>query len=266
MPIFSIMGGVRLTESEQVIQGAMLLVRFFGAASLLLWFAGTVVIACHHDRGTSTWRLIDLSSARPTRVSKAFWSLAALSLLVWLPVLPQTQPEQIHARAMASELRGGDISQAIASLSRLRRTDFPPHWDPPPHVGYGEHNPPFFDLLELLAAPGIDAEIRALFLQKVTDDSPDHWPLRGAYVPSLDALSDAELRRLVELLKSLPEGPQVAASYRGEVSYVLRDDVSPSGGSPGPELSQERRALLETLRDIAPPEPEDDANAAIHGE
>src|SRR5690606_14448526 len=44
LPVFNIMGGIPLTESEQVIRDIACNVQFFGGVSWLIWFIGSLVV------------------------------------------------------------------------------------------------------------------------------------------------------------------------------------------------------------------------------
>jgi hypothetical protein len=70
--------------------------------------------------------------------------LAALSLLVWVPILPLTQPEQQNRRAFERAARRGDYTAAAAALDRPQE-EFPPGWGPPIQLRY--QVPAFHDLV-----------------------------------------------------------------------------------------------------------------------
>jgi hypothetical protein len=56
--------------------------------------------------------------------------LAALSLLVWIPILPLTQPEQQKRMAFERAIRKEDYKTAAEALN-WPREEFPPGWVPP---------------------------------------------------------------------------------------------------------------------------------------
>lgn len=75
------------------------------------------------------------------KVSKGLWNLALTSILIWFAFLPWTQAEQAN-RYLAEKLIRNQQFEKVAELSRDKPLyQFPPHWDPPPRVGYGEYLP-----------------------------------------------------------------------------------------------------------------------------
>src|SRR5262249_41374263 len=68
-----------------------------------------------HTMDTPTWGML---------------GLAALSLLVWVPILPLTQPEQQKRMAFERAIRKEDYKEAAETLNRPRK-EFPPGWVPP---------------------------------------------------------------------------------------------------------------------------------------
>ncbi|MBY0231407.1 MAG: hypothetical protein K2W96_19150 [Gemmataceae bacterium] len=56
--------------------------------------------------------------------------IAALSLLIWLPILPFTQPEQQKRRAFERAFVTGRYDEAAALLRGHPLEEFPPYWLP----------------------------------------------------------------------------------------------------------------------------------------
>lgn len=146
LPVFTLMGGVRLTESEIVIRETATMVTLLGLLSGPAWLVGTAVAnRWLRKSGLATGAGVPESDGR---ISKPLIAVAALSILVWVPILPQTQPPQQRRRAVEEDLEAGRYAQAVERVQRHDRDAFPPHWDPPPRPGYGEHEP---DPVEVLA-------------------------------------------------------------------------------------------------------------------
>jgi hypothetical protein len=64
--------------------------------------------------------------------------LVASSLLVWVFILPLTQPEQQRRRAFEDAMKARDYDTAAELLARYGREGFPPHWMPSPEEGVSE--------------------------------------------------------------------------------------------------------------------------------
>lgn len=137
-PVFLIMGGIRLTESEDLILGMKLSLTAAGILTSPIWGIGYLVVCA--VRGPWKWQLQE-EGYRNLRVSRAAWLIGLASVLVWAPFLPWTQSEQ-KLRWTAERLL---LSGSIEELCKLTRENperhFPPHWDPPPRLSYGESLP-----------------------------------------------------------------------------------------------------------------------------
>jgi len=143
-------------------------------------------------------------------------------------------------------------AETIALLSQYKRDDFPRHWNPPPHFGYGDHQPPLLDMLMILAAPDLDPEIRQVFADKLFKKKAPMRGFHNAYNYRLEDATDEELARLLVLLKSIPEGSKISAAFRHEYKYLFSEGDPQHDGRPRPELSPQRIELLESLRNLAP--------------
>ncbi len=101
--------------------------------------------------------------------------LAASAALAVCALLPITQQEQ-HLRWRAEKmLHAGDIAAALEFMSRHEQTQFPPHWDPPPRLGYSRET------------PDIDTVVTALHAVKASD-----W-VREAFASKLESHLQASL-------------------------------------------------------------------------
>lgn len=133
VPIFAIMGGVRLSESERMLMG-ITLVALFGSQYSWPFFAfcTLIVIFAFEPRE----RVPSFTAMPDQPVARSAWLLAATSLLIWVLILPWTQPEQQHRGHVERLMKEERVTEALAYLSQQERRDFPPHWDPPPRLGY----------------------------------------------------------------------------------------------------------------------------------
>jgi hypothetical protein len=208
-PIIIVMGGIRLTESEKVVQGATFLVAILGILSAPGWVIGSVVALC---KERPVWR-IPAGAVQPVSASRGMWVLAALSLLIWLPILPWTQAEQRLRCRAEEDMKAGRIADALDLMSAHAQADFPPQWDPPPREGYGETTPDILDVVSLVLARQSAPWVRAVYVDKLRYRNWREDPL-------LQYSSD-RLPMFVRILKQLPEGPDIAAEHRSAIEARL---------------------------------------------
>lgn len=231
MPIFNVMGGIRLTESEALIQSVQMRFGFLALGTWPIWLIGTLL---HSWRpGAKSQSAGDanvpnstpVSDAEPEQIADAapppIWNrqstqtvspsvrvLAASSILIWAGVLPFTQPEQRLRGRVERSINRGDVSAALALMSAHEETDFPPHWDPPPRIAYRDGGPPMLDLMEQVVADEPAAWVREAYVEKFTrhlrrDRHDFFWfVLRD---------EESERRRYVDLLLAMPEGAEIIA-------------------------------------------------------
>jgi hypothetical protein len=146
-PMFSIMGGIRLTESEHLILGLTCNLMCLGILSSPVWLIGALTVWANSK---PVWQVPPGAREEGTVPDRGLWALAATSVAVWPFVLPWTQAEQGLRYRVEQDLRGGRIPEALALMTAHTPSAFPPHWDPPPRVGYGESVPPLVTVLEAL--------------------------------------------------------------------------------------------------------------------
>lgn len=143
-------------------------------------------------------------------MAPAAWSLGVASLLVWIPVLPLTQPEQRLRNEVENDLRGGRIHRALATMSAHDRGDFPPHWEPPPRIGYGERQPPILNVVETLLAMDAEPWVVDLFLDKLRGREGIQWRQAFEQPPTNEDRAESQRARLRALLQRR-DGPDAAA-------------------------------------------------------
>ena len=108
------MGGVRMTESEQILQGATLLLQIVGFPSLLILLIMTLAPTA------TPWTPIKFS--QHSRVHATTWLLAAISILIWRFILPVTQPEQQRRRVAEQLIIARDFPAAFMFMSKHSTT------------------------------------------------------------------------------------------------------------------------------------------------
>jgi hypothetical protein len=184
------------------------------------------------------------------------WVLSTASIFVWTAFLPYTQSEQVNRRRVEADLRKGRIAESIQFMSQRERSDFPPHWDPPPRTAYGETEPSIVEVLlhldQLDAAPWV----QDLFREKLAvQASADPWNYYGHAI-RLSDLDDQQLAHYAKILNSLPEGPAMARYHETEIQVLL--DPQTYGEEPYPAgqgMSAERRSSLNAILSLIPDDP-----------
>ena len=217
VPTLQVMGGIRLTEAEALLQNIAFMA---GAAAFLtapFWLVGAAV----------TWfkpveKPPDISSRITGPASKGGLALAVATIALWFPVIPFTQREQRLRSDAERLLRRGDISTAIAAMSRHERHDYPPAWDPPPRIGWPEpQQPPVMDVVAVLAKQPAAPWVRAAYIDKFERRwlySRMHW-------------TEDNFARLVALIGALPEGPELKRKYAdliGDVAAAMQPTTGPA--------------------------------------
>jgi hypothetical protein len=58
----------------------------------------------------------------------------------------------------------------VQYISRFSRDDFPPVWDPPPRIGYGEETPPPLEVLSVAERNQSPDWVRAFYIEKLSQN------------------------------------------------------------------------------------------------
>jgi hypothetical protein len=191
-PIFDVMGGVRLSQPDEILLGTMLNVIAFGGLSWFVWLTGTCFVI---GRREPRWSLAVAESQPSCRVSKPLWGVATLLLVFGASLLLMTQQEQRHRWQAERLLKSGALDEAIDFMSQRARDDFPPIWDPPPRVGYGEKHPAVIDVLVASERRETPEWVRDLYVGKLIQNS--YRTLRHA-LPFGDEASSSEFSRILD--------------------------------------------------------------------
>lgn len=189
VPVLQVMGGVRMTESERILQGTTLLLQIVGFP--LLFILLIMMLA-----PTSTpWTPMMFSQR--SKVHGTTWLLAALSIAIWLLFLPMTQPEQQLRRTAEQLIMAQDFSTAFTFMSKHDQASFPPHWSPPPHVAQPNPVPPINHVMEVLIEESPAEWVRAIFIEKFRNTSQQTLTRYGL-------ASDEQLSSTLRILDRLP--------------------------------------------------------------
>lgn len=155
--------------------------------------------------GRASWRLA-LNFDEPSEpVRRSLWAFAGAAVLVWLPLLPLTQPEQRLRRAVEADFAAGRYAEALQTIAEHGLAAFPPHWDPPPNISYPDAGQPaLLDLVEVATRPETPDWLRDLYVQKLRDQMADwNWFDHHKH----------DLSRLHELLERIPTGKEIVRRH-----------------------------------------------------
>jgi hypothetical protein len=161
-PVIDFMGGLQLTEEEQLLANVTFAAQFWTFLTFPVWLIGALG-SLPSWRGRWTLRL----TGRGAGATRPLLVLAAVSALAWLlPHALVTGLPQMR-RARADELlRTGRVREALEYLSRFDREDLPPIWDPAPRLGYGEESPDDGAIRIALEGTEVAPWVRAMYLEK----------------------------------------------------------------------------------------------------
>jgi hypothetical protein len=197
LPLIQFMGGIRLTESEGFLSGIAFLTTILAIYSFPVWLIGALLALF----GPRCW---NIAAPGQQSGSKTVWLVAAGSVAAGLLMLFWTLPEQRLATRAESLLHSGSIEQALAMMSARQRSEFPPQWEPPPRVGYGEETPALLDVLEAMTQTPTADWVRQGYLSS----------FERVYLQSEIFVVDRKAwPRARKLLDVLPEGKALHEKY-----------------------------------------------------
>lgn len=250
IPLLQLMGGIRLTETEAVLQSTVLLLRLAGVPGLAIFVIG-YALACQKK---PPWEppVIEPSG----KISSPMWIVAALAVLGWGAVLPFTQPEQQLRWQVEHDLECGRISEALRVMSAHEPSDFPPHWDPPPHVALQRHSPDIVHVVFVVVSENPADWVRELYLEKFQRKFAEVFSFYSGTTmqqraPYLKNLSDLPLELWY------PDDEWQADQFR----TLLKEMASSDERAAEPEIRELAREVLLRLPDKPAPDirqPQDD--------
>ena len=236
VPVLHLMGGVRMTDSERILQGTTMLLQIIGFPSLFILLIMTLVPA------KTPWTPITFS--KPSRVHGTAWLLAAMSILIWPFILPLTQPEQQRRRMAEQLIMARDFPAAFTFMSQHDRSAFPPHWSPPPHVAQPNPVPSINDLVEVLIEESPTEWVREVFIEKFRNTT-EQTLTRYGFVSSERLSSTLRIVDRLPLSEWLPDDEW----RRAEAIGFLRGLSSESNRN----LSESDKVCLKRIVEKMPP-------------
>lgn len=219
LPIVSIMGGIRLSESEMVLHDTVWTLRVLTVLSWPVWAIGAVVVAA---RRKPRWHYVP-ATGQSQPVAIHLWTLGAAALLAWVFILPFTQPEQRLRKSVERDLRAGRIAEGLATMSAHERDDFPPHWDPPPRIGYREFTPDIVELQTQLQVIRVKPWVRELFDQKFGNSLRGETSGMGVWFD----LSTEEVERRISAIERMPTRQELVRDYADGLEMRLKENNLP---------------------------------------
>ncbi len=229
VPIFQVMGGIRLTSTEVVLQNFAFTAGALGWLSLPVWIIGTIVVAARGNSDGREWRVLPLGKP-PGKVSPALWGLGIASLLVWIPILPLTQPPLRLKHGVDALLNRGDVEQAVRLMSAHERGDFPPIWDPAPRPAFDELHPPLYLALRATRDPATAPWVRELYVDKVARQFESEYMAVYAW----KNLDDEEFYEYLIAINELPPTARAVEQTKHDWRMLLGDK----------DIDEERQAIM----------------------
>lgn len=233
-PVFMIMGGIRLTESEDIILGTRFLIILVGVLSAPVWLIG--YIACLEAKSPWRWQMSEKPQSN-LPVALSAWTFVVVLLTSFIPLLLWSQPEQ-RKRFQAEQLLRNGLYEQLCEFSREHvASEFPPHWDPPPRVGYAEREPDLAATLIQLKRFQASTWFWDMYLEKIRRKQPN-------FEFALQNVDNQELAVVIELFSEFKDSLGRSDRIRFEIDRQL----AVAG------ISQERAELLTRLRELVPKE------------
>ncbi|HZU36229.1 MAG TPA: hypothetical protein VFA18_09985 [Gemmataceae bacterium] len=196
IPLIDVMAGIRLSEPDQVLQRAAQAVASFSWLTLPIWMLSTLIV---YYVSKPAWA--PHADAARSRTSRPLWGLVGVALLIWVAVLPFTQPEEQLRRRVETLFEQHHVPEALAAMSAHQPVDFPRTWTPPPRyldVNTGDGIPSLLDAWDALLQQGSAPWVREVYLKKLKGMLRAEYGLREDY-----------LARLGRILQRMPEGRQL---------------------------------------------------------
>ncbi|NOX60291.1 MAG: hypothetical protein GXP29_15730 [Planctomycetes bacterium] len=202
-PVINFMGGIRVSDTANIVANAASVMTLFGILSLPIWLIGVLVVIC---KTQPTWSVVDLTPQAPFKSQPAI-TLAATAVLAWFTVLPWTQAEQRLRYETESLLIDGQIAKGLAVMSQHQKNHYPPLWDPPPRPHFRVYEPNILDvMLVMLDEPPAD------WVRPIYDEKFERWLGTGGRYRyrRLSVMKVEDFERTLSILERIPAGSEYA--------------------------------------------------------
>jgi hypothetical protein len=135
------------------------------------------------------------------------------------------QQEQRHRWNVEQLLRSGQLRDAVAYVKSQSRESFPPHWDPPPRIAYGEDQPSPVEVYAAIKKSGGPDWFRKTYLEKTLT----HHVISEAIAMA----ENGDASPLFDILDYLQ-----IESREDEFTWQLRDSLERNGEKLPPDVRQ----------------------------
>ena len=227
-PMLAVMGGMMHTPQDVLLLDVTAGVLIAGILSMVVWLIGTLVTVW---RVTPQWRV----SVVPESSDRG-WILPVLGLIMWLPILPFTQPEQRLAGQVDRHLIKGRLGAAVDLMVAHELEEFPPHFNPRPKLWRHQDTPSAWLVLDEMTDKDVPEWALQLYFDKAEQElgSPFLGDLSGDWwwdAPRIEAMT--------RVLSHYPQLAELKVKAQGEAYGVL--------GYQQRALSKPAEAALEAL-------------------
>ncbi|MFT5300174.1 MAG: hypothetical protein ACI814_000948 [Mariniblastus sp.] len=253
-PVFLIMGGIRLTDSQQIILSVRLWLILIGYGTFLIWLIAYFVL-CSRSKPWNLDQLADEEPA-PAGISIPLRVVVAASLLIWIAVLPATQKEQWLRWKSSSLILSGDYDAASQLTREHPETSFPPHWSPPPRLGWGDREPSVYEAINGLKSHQAAPWMLARYFEKLDQMASSPW-----WRDSIHQMDDEALVKAIDAIEACPNSRKIANDLAKSMAYSINRILNPDGTQDmvsqddSGEPSESRVASIKRLMQIAEPTP-----------
>ncbi len=228
LPMVSIMGGIRMTETQAMLyayQNNVASIIFFAALPVLVLFAYSELLPSRHEQCLSI-------TTNSNRIAGKLWAIPVLVLVLLGVGCSIFQPRLWRAEVVNRLLVAGEFAEAVAQLERQGREQFPEAWQPPPNFSDAENGRP----LMLAMMHSLHEQQASIWINDLLLDHGDEIILRQAGWPHGADGEDL-------LLNVLPSGQQENLEQLLE-AFVLLGSIEQSD----PAAQQRARALEAIVR------------------
>lgn len=222
-PVIDVMGGIRHTDRDALIASVTLTLTVLSVLTAPVWILGSLFALGWLK---PDWRVGPSESSSP----RSLLLFAVGSVLVFLPAMVFTQPEQVNRRKAESMLLSGDVGSAFGYMSARDASDFPPQWNPPPKLGYRERTPDLAEVRRVMEADWPAQWVAEIYLEKMgrflkqdllyTGGSLSWTQVADRYGQGGDSELTEEQRNFAQMLKD--QDPSLTDDDRAALDRLIR--------------------------------------------
>ncbi|RNC81375.1 MAG: hypothetical protein ED559_06170 [Phycisphaera sp.] len=174
-PVIDVMGGIRHTDRDALIASIAFTIATLSILTAPVWIIGALVSsAVIRPR----WSVHKTAGSDPKL--RGLLASAGISIGAFIPLLLVSQPEQINRRDAEKLLVAGQIEDALSIMSGKAKHEYPPHWNPPPRLGYAERLPDLDRVREAMQAERPADWIAEIYVEKIERNLKNELlPFRG---------------------------------------------------------------------------------------